>query len=131
MYEYSLELVNRMEVLMQKLCFDQDPTKTLQQNQALAKLFGQILNFVTIFDQLKMRKPEIQNDFSYYRRSMGRMKTKGVEIVVKDELANKMSLFFAYPTPMLNVLIEIMTSFLEQEKGKGILMFKVKNQFIF
>lgn len=71
-----------------------------------------------------MGKPEIQNDFSFYRRSLNRMIAKNMMLSVKDELANKMSLFFAYPTPMLNSIIESINSFLEKNaKGQGFVCF--------
>jgi hypothetical protein len=91
-----------------------------------------------------MVKPAIQNDFSYYRRVLTRMRAaqrmgtvsasgnncasfgltktskqkKPIEdegekeedhIKVDEELANKISLFFAYPTPMMKVLIDTTT----------------------
>jgi len=60
-----------------------------------------------------MVNPAIQNDFSYYRRVLSRMKNadkdKKSEILVDEELANKMSFFFAYPTPMMKVLIDATT----------------------
>jgi len=61
-----------------------------------------------------MVNPAIQNDFSYYRRTLNRMKTqqKDVNIKVRDELANRMSLFYAYPTPMMKVLSETTAGFL-------------------
>jgi hypothetical protein len=68
----------------------------------LAKQLADILDFVLRFDDAKMINPAIQNDFSYYRRSLSKQKNK-VEVKIKDELANRMSLFFAYPTPMLKV----------------------------
>lgn len=74
----------------------------LEGQQALAKQLADILAFVLRFDDAKMVNPAIQNDFSYYRRSLNKQKNK-VEVKIKDELANRMSLFFAYPTPMLKV----------------------------
>lgn len=57
-----------------------------------------------------MMNPAIQNDFSYYRRVLGRMKDKKQKMKVDEELANKMSFFFAYPTPMMKVMIDSTTS---------------------
>jgi hypothetical protein len=51
-----------------------------------------------------MQNPAIQNDFSYYRRSINKGSRKN-EAKIKDDMANRMSLFFAYPTPMLKVWI--------------------------
>lgn len=64
-----------------------------------------------------MVNPAIQNDFSYYRRTLNRMKMskKDLNIKIRDELANRMSLFFAYPTPMMKVLSETTAKFLQSE----------------
>lgn len=62
-----------------------------------------------------MVNPAIQNDFSYYRRTLNRMKLspkKDMNIKIRDEQANRMSLFFAYPTPMMKVLSETTVKFL-------------------
>lgn len=66
-----------------------------------------------------MVNPGIQNDFSYYRRTLNRMKLskKDTNIKIRDELANRMSLFFAYPTPMMKVLSDSTAKFLSQVSG--------------
>jgi len=38
-----------------------------------------------------------------------------MNISIRDELANRMSLFFAYPTPMMNVINETTVKFLGQD----------------
>jgi hypothetical protein len=65
-----------------------------------------------------MVNPAIQNDFSYYRRTLNRMKLskKDMNIKIRDELANRMSLFFAYPTPMMKVLSETTVKFLSSDQ---------------
>lgn len=77
-----------------------------------AKLLVRMFDFIIRFDELKMGKASIQNDFSFYRRSMNRMK-RGEAVAdeverppVNDEMANKMSLFFAYPNPFTKALID-------------------------
>jgi len=77
----------------------------LDTQQALCKQLARVFDFVLRFDDAKMINPAIQNDFSYYRRSLSKHKNK-VEVKIKDDLANRMSLFFAYPTPMLRVITE-------------------------
>jgi hypothetical protein len=59
-----------------------------------------------------LKKASIQNDFSFYRRTMNRMK-RGEDNVsvaqrppVHEDVANKMSLFFAYPNPFTKALID-------------------------
>lgn len=54
-----------------------------------------------------MRTPALQNDFSYYRRAMGKGQVEANEI----ELANQISLFLAAPTPMLGTLSQACIQF--------------------
>eukprot|EP01136_Pigoraptor_vietnamica_P013064 Opistho-1_new@53655 len=120
-YEYSGQLESALPKLLTALC-QGDPFRNLEQKQALAKQFADILHFVLTFDDLKMTNPAIQNDFSYYRRTLNRMKMNpnqsGMQnLAVKDELANKMSLFYAYPTPMLKCLSDATAKFVTDNKS--------------
>mmetsp|Transcript_20039 Transcript_20039/g.29797 ORF Transcript_20039/g.29797 Transcript_20039/m.29797 type:complete len:311 (+) Transcript_20039:58-990(+) len=112
-YDFSLELEKCFPKLLAALCKD-DPKVMLEKRQALVKQIAEVFDFVLRFDDLKMVNPAIQNDFSYYRRTLNRMKLskKNMDIVIKDELANRMSLFFAYPTPMMNVINDTTAKFL-------------------
>jgi len=76
-------------------------------------------NLIIPLVSVQMVNPAIQNDFSYYRRTLNRMKLskKDLNISIRDELANRMSLFFAYPTPMMNVINEATVKFLSQGDG--------------
>lgn len=76
-------------------------------------LLAKIFDFAFRFDEKKMVKPAIQNDFSYYRRVLGRMKNAGKKTKKKtknnkvdEDIANKMSFYFAYPTPVMKSLID-------------------------
>ncbi|KAK2094982.1 hypothetical protein P7K49_026398 [Saguinus oedipus] len=94
------------------------PTQHLEREQALAKQFAEILHFTLRFDELKMTNPAIQNDFSYYRRTLSRMRINNVpaegENEVNNELANRMSLFYAEATPMLKTLSDATTKFVSE-----------------
>jgi len=115
-YEFSLSLEQSFPKLLVALCKD-DPKASLSNQQALAKQLGDVFDFVLRFDDAKMINPAIQNDFSYYRRTLNRMKIakKDTNIKIRDELANRMSLFFAYPTPMMKVLSETTVKFLSTD----------------
>jgi len=115
-YDFSLELETAFPKLLKALCKD-NPKQSIASQQALAKQLADAFDFVLRFDDLKMVNPAIQNDFSYYRRTLNRKKiTKtDVNITIKDELANRMSLFFAYPTPMMNVINETISKLLAQD----------------
>ncbi|KAK1786823.1 hypothetical protein P4O66_017003 [Electrophorus voltai] len=65
-----------------------------------------------------MTNPAIQNDFSYYRRTLSRMRINNMateeENEVNNELANRMSLFYANATPMLKTLSDATTKFVSE-----------------
>lgn len=121
-FEFSLELERVIPQLLGRLCsIDLSPKEHLEQQQALFKQFALVLDFVLKFDDLKMTTPAIQNDFSYYRRTLNKMKITQdqrnfIEEQVSNELANRMSLFYAQATPMLTVLSDITTKFVSQNK---------------
>jgi len=116
-YEFSTEIEKVYPRLLHQL-FGAGENANLKQSlegqQALAKQLADIFDFALRFDDAKMINPAIQNDFSYYRRSLSRMRlnNKGGDIKIKDELANRMSLFFAYPTPMMKVLTDTTVNYL-------------------
>ena len=71
-----------------------------------------------------MNNPAIQNDFSYYRRTKNRKRLddiqnvtpqlNGEELEIPDDIANRMSLFYANPTPMLNAIANATTKFTKE-----------------
>jgi hypothetical protein len=113
-YDFALELETALCDLLTVLCSpEMTALQHLEKQQAITKQFAEILHFTLSFDDLKMTNPAIQNDFSYYRRTLNRRRmeevsaaiappTDGVEL--PDDIANRMSLFYANPTPMLNTL---------------------------
>lgn len=68
--------------------------------------------------ELQMKTPAIQNDFSYYRRTIARQRMStsddGDVKEVSTELANRMSLFYAHATPMLRVLSDAVSQFVSE-----------------
>lgn len=69
-----------------------------------------------------MKTPAIQNDFSYYRRTLMRHRIMqemdaDSSAQVKDlnnDMANRMSLFYANATPMLRVLSDTTSRFVSE-----------------
>ncbi|XP_042285713.1 CYFIP-related Rac1 interactor B-like [Thunnus albacares] len=115
-YEFTQKLETSLWCLLKVLTSsDSSPTQQLEQKQALARQFAHILHFTLRFDELKMTNPAIQNDFSYYRRTISRMRINNLSAdagnEVNNELANRMSLFYASATPMLKTLSDAMTKF--------------------
>lgn len=122
-YEFSLKLEEVIPELLQVLCSaDMKPEEHLEHQQSLFKQFAEILDFVLKFDELKMTNPAIQNDFSYYRRTLSRRKMANEdeiqdgEVEVTNEMANRMSLFYAQATPMLKRLSDVTSHFVSQHK---------------
>ncbi|KAK7100251.1 CYFIP-related Rac1 interactor B-like [Littorina saxatilis] len=122
-YEFSQDLEQVVLELLRVLCSeDLTPREHLESQQALFKQFAEILDFVLRFDDLKMTNPAIQNDFSYYRRTLSRRKMANEdeiqegELEVTNEMANRMSLFYAQATPMLKTLSDTTSHFVSQHK---------------
>ncbi|XP_034288023.1 CYFIP-related Rac1 interactor A isoform X1 [Pantherophis guttatus] len=120
-YEFSLRLEKALQSLLESLtCPPYTPTQHLEREQALAKQFAEILHFTLRFDELKMRNPAIQNDFSYYRRTLNRNRINNmhldIESEVNNEMANRMSLFYAEATPVLKTLSNATTHFVVENK---------------
>jgi len=114
-YAFSLHLEKVWPQVLEKVCTGgnaADSAATIngvRENLNIVTQIAHIFSFVFHFDEAKMMNPAIQNDFSYYRRVLGRMKDKKQKMKVDEELANKMSFFFAYPTPMMKVMIDSTT----------------------
>lgn len=118
-FDFSLELERVIPDLLKELCTgEMSAREHIEHKQALFKQFAEILDFVLKFDDLKMTTPAIQNDFSYYRRMLNKPLPEGGqrEAPVSSEMANRMSLFYADPTPMLKALSQILTQFVTQNK---------------
>ncbi|KAI6660313.1 Protein FAM49B-like [Oopsacas minuta] len=104
--------------LLSGLCnTSMNPQEHLETQQALAKLLAETIQFVLLFDDLKTTTPCIQNDFSYYRRSMNRRSMSQNASNFEDggisqEQANAMAMFFANSMPMLSCLTRGTASFL-------------------
>lgn len=122
---YALALEAAFPELLGALCGVGKPAAAkLVSQQALAKQLGALLDFVIRFDHIKMNTPSIQNDFSYYRRSMTRMKRDApggaAEGVLTDEVANRMSLFYASHTPVMTALVGATTSYVHGNRDDGL-----------
>ncbi|KAM9844654.1 CYFIP-related Rac1 interactor B-like isoform 1-T2 [Aulostomus maculatus] len=120
-YEFTQKLESSLWCLLDVLTSSAaTPTQHLEQKQALARQFAHILHFTLRFDELKMTNPAIQNDFSYYRRTISRMRINNLAAnvgnEVNNELANRMSLFYASATPMLKTLSDATIKFVSDNQ---------------
>ncbi|KAI8336602.1 hypothetical protein BC941DRAFT_376424 [Chlamydoabsidia padenii] len=122
-YQYASELQDGLPRLLSVLCsshFDQHP--------GLTKLLAEILDFVFDFDYWKIRTPTLLNNFAYYRRLLagGRQHLSPItpdsknvselrSAMQEDDQAHKIILFLAPPTPMLTVVIDTITNYVNKE----------------
>lgn len=119
MYKFSAVLGEFSLKLVDFICAGNDATQALEQNPGLTKLFVDILSFVVDFDEIKTHNSDLQNDFSFYRRSINKFKmlekdNKALDSIISDEEANYMSLFFAHHTPMFKALSHALTEYLKK-----------------
>jgi len=99
-YLLSKELVTGLANLLAQ-CKGEDG-EGLKTNQASAKKVAEVFDFVLKFDEVKMRFPGIQNDFSFYRRMLHRHGDDS--LVVNDQEANLVLLYIAQPSSMVSAL---------------------------
>jgi hypothetical protein len=114
-YSFSLKLEAIWPNLLHSICTD-NSEDSISNSQATVKQIAELFRFVFMFDNEKIMHPSIQNDFAYYRRVHHKMKQhakKRKKKKVDEEIANKISLFFAYPTPLMKVLIDSTTKIKE------------------
>ena len=83
-------------------------------------------NVINCIISFQMNNPCIQNDFSYFRRTMSRRGTNNAAIsginfddgkFISTEMANEMSLFYAEATPMLTAIASSTTRFVQEVSG--------------
>ena len=84
-YEFSNKL-KTIFVEIIKILSSAEAKMSLTNYPALSKQLGLVLDFVLQFDNKKLGNSSIQNDFSYYRRTLNRMKNakKDGEIKIRD-----------------------------------------------
>ncbi|CBJ27279.1 conserved unknown protein [Ectocarpus siliculosus] len=78
----------------------------------LACMLTELLQAVLEWDQIKMMRPQVQNDFATYRRYLSRLKREQeagllLELPVADTDANAISMFIAENVPMMVMLSKV------------------------
>jgi len=103
-HSYAKEIEQLFPRLLSALC--SGDTNSFQMQQSLVKQLAKFIDFAMAYDDLKMNCPAINNDFSYFRRTLSGQRANGRtdSSPISDEVANSLSLFYAHPTPMLTVL---------------------------
>jgi len=118
-YLFSLKVQKVIPKLLDQICKEEDLLLALDSNQSITKLLAEILYFILRFDELKLSNSSIQNVFPYYRRYQSKRKAADPDcfVPVQEEVTDKMSMFFASPTPMLTVVLETMTNYMDNDQA--------------
>jgi len=118
-FEFSRSLERIIPVLLDSLAPARprdDGKHPLVAHQALAHQFARVLDFTLRFDQTRMMRPNLSNDFSYYRRLLPKF-SKHPDVKVKDDEASGMALFTAEHIPMMNTVAKATKTFAESGDG--------------
>lgn len=122
-FQFSKKLEKQFPQLLKSLATD-DEKSSIKEQQALSKKVADVLDFVLKFDELKMLRPGLQNDFSFYRRSLSKH-AADPDLVVRDDEASFISLFIAQPIPMMTALAKSTTEILNESVQAGVHVPKV------
>ena len=116
-YELAEKLAEMGPRVFKQLCHNPQGTggavELLEVHQALVKQFAKIVDYLLLFDNAKMGKPEILNDFSFFRRLRGKMvnadltpQEQGENPFVFDEETAKLSTELAHDMKMIETMIQ-------------------------
>lgn len=84
-----------------------DESEKLRRQEAWAKQLAHLIGFVVHWDQCKMQKPSLLNDFSYYKRNLAKHANDfNLERDVEQTLAGNISFWLAESMPMCKTLGE-------------------------
>lgn len=114
-YDVSVRLTSELPHLFKFLV-----GKDLREHQVLLKQLADIIDITLSFDYEKIKKPAVQNDFSYYRRYFNKM-APHVEgnIKVHESEAGILSMFIAQNLPLTVTVENVIKGLGEKDGGKG------------
>jgi hypothetical protein len=101
-FNYSKELERVLPELLEGIGSSGDRA-SVEAQQALCKQLADMFSFTLRFDEIRMMRPNLSNDFSYYRRLLPKFNTHP-DIIVKDDEASGIAMFTAEHIPMMNCL---------------------------
>lgn len=132
-FAYSKQLEKTLPSLLLKLAETVNNDRSycnLNQMQALTKQLADIFDFALNFDRIRMLRPNLSNDFSYYRRLLPKF-NKHPGIKVKDDEASGMALFTAEHIPMTSCLSKAGQKAQESNDAVSIVLATMANSCLF
>jgi len=99
---------------------------SLESQQALCTQLARLFDFVLRFDQTRMMRPNLSNDFSYYRRLLPKF-YKHPDIKIKDDDASGMALFTAEHIPMNSCINKAAAAAIDQSAAVATVLSTMAN----
>jgi len=118
-FEFSRSIEGIVPVLLGQLTSGSEGKHPLVAYQACAHQLALLLDFTLRFDQTRMMRPNLSNDFSYYRRLLPKF-AKHPDVKVKDDDASGMALFTAEHIPMMSTLAKATKSYCESADAHAV-----------
>ncbi|KAJ5070341.1 hypothetical protein M0811_11007 [Anaeramoeba ignava] len=118
-YEYCMDISNSISIILTKLLEIKNLKKQEFEIFECYRLLAESFDFIQVFDQIKISTPQLQNDFSFFRRNL----TNNIGLVqnfYNDTLGMNMSLFFANSFPMLHNVSNTIIQFKENRNEDDI-----------
>ena len=110
MFEYASEMEQKVPELLNYILTEgvtghtnKQQQQWLEANEAVVHCLCDVLVFGLNFDHTKQRSPDVQNDFAYYRRNMGKFQEKAE---VGEAETNMIAMWMADGSPMLTRLTD-------------------------
>jgi len=107
-FEYARKIENTLPLIYSLLAPARprdDGKHPLAVYQASGRYLATILDVTITFDQIRMMRPNLSNDFSYYRRLLPKFQ-KHPDVKIKDDEASGMALFTAEHMPMMSIIVK-------------------------
>jgi len=119
-FEYAKRIESLLPMLYSLLAPNRpraDRKHPLTVYQVSGRFFARILDVTITFDQVRMMRPNLSNDFSYYRRLLPKFQ-KHPGIKVKDDEASGMALFTAEHMPMMSIIVKTTKNYCESNDSQ-------------
>ncbi|KAJ1951253.1 hypothetical protein FBU59_000267 [Linderina macrospora] len=107
-------------MIIEQICgpSNEQVISNINRNRGLSRSFADMMQYAFDFDALKSSIPAIQNDFSYYRRTLSRLQKSQDpairECVISNDVSNHMSLFYAYHNPLVKSVVDAASKYVNE-----------------
>ncbi len=119
-YDKSAEVASAVPKILSKL----SPPDAITNDPCLALAFIELLCALNACDQAKMSTPGLQNDFSFYRRSVGKFPG---DAPVSETQANQVSMWIANAAPVVTAAATTLSKDCKKDPTYAVTLTKIAN----